>query len=69
MKNTEVLQAYQSALENAGVPENLAAQCAEIVKRDDPNKPNLGRSSEDQYLIRSSMEWMKAKQTAAEGNQ
>lgn len=53
-------QAYQSALESAGVPTNLASQCAEIVAKDDPDQPNLGRTEDDQHLIDSSMEWMKA---------
>ncbi len=57
----ELHQSYQSQLENAGVPTNLASQCAAIVAKDDPNKADLGRSKEDQHLIKSSMEWMKAK--------
>lgn len=57
----ELHQAYESALTNAGVPVTLATQCAEIVARDDASKPNLGRSEEDQHLIDSSVEWMKAK--------
>ncbi|MEW5861460.1 MAG: hypothetical protein AB1861_29450 [Cyanobacteriota bacterium] len=62
----ELFQAYQFALEKAGVPTNLASQCAEIVQRDDPHALNLGRSEEDQRLISSASEWMKAKQTATE---
>lgn len=52
--------AYQSALEGAGVPANLAAQCAEIVASDDPDEPNLGRTEQDQHLIDSAMTWMEA---------
>jgi hypothetical protein len=58
---SEQQQAYQQALESAGVPFNLTTQCAEIVAKDDPSKPNLGRTEEDQHLIDSSMQWMKAK--------
>ncbi len=57
----ELHEAYQSALQNAGVPENLANQCAGILVKDDPTKGNLGRSEADQHLINSSMKWMKAK--------
>ncbi len=57
----ELHQAYESALINAGVPVNLASQCAEIVARDDASQPNLGRTEDDQHLIDSSMKWMKAK--------
>ena len=60
-EKTPTQNAYQSALEGAGVPVNLAAQCAEIVVNDDASKPNLGRSEEDQHLIESSMTWMQAK--------
>lgn len=57
----ELSSSYQQALESAGVPQNLATQCAEIVAKDDPSKPNSGRTEADQHLINSSMEWMKAK--------
>ncbi len=57
----QLRQAYESALVNAGVPVNLATQCAEIVANDDPTKPNLGRTEDDQHLIDSSMTWMKVK--------
>jgi hypothetical protein len=57
----EQQQAYQQTLESAGVPFNLATQCAEILAKDDPSKPNLGRTEEDQHLINNSVQWMKAK--------
>ncbi len=57
----DLRQSYEAQLQNAGVPLNLAAQCAEITAKDDPSKPNLGRSPDDQHLIDSSVEWMKAK--------
>ncbi len=59
--NPELQNAYESALTKAGVPVTLAAQCAEIVAKDDPKKPNLGRTEDDQHLIDSSMTWMRAK--------
>ena len=34
-----------------GVPTNLANSAAEILAKDDGNKPNLGRSEEDQKII------------------
>jgi hypothetical protein len=57
----QLLFAYEEALTGAGVPVNLASLCAEIVANDDASKPDLGRSVDDQHLINSSMEWMKAK--------
>lgn len=56
----QLRQAYESALTGAGVPQNLASQCAEIVAKDDPTKENLGRTRNDQHLINSSMTWMRA---------
>jgi hypothetical protein len=59
--NDSLKQAAQKGLIDAGVPVNLAAQCAEIVAKDDPAQPNLGRTQSEQHLINSSMTWMKAK--------
>ncbi len=59
--NDSLKQAAEKGLIDAGVPANLATQCAEIVAKDDPSKPNLGRTQEDQHLISSAREWMKAK--------
>jgi hypothetical protein len=59
--NESLKQAAEKALSDAGVPVNLAAQCAEIVAKDDPTKENLGRTQEEQHLINSSMQWMEAK--------
>lgn len=56
--NDSLKQAAEKALSDAGVPVNLAAQCAEIVAKDDPTKENLGRTQEEQHLIDSSMQWM-----------
>lgn len=59
--NDSLKQAAEKGLIDAGVPVNLAAQCAEIVAKDDPTQENLGRTQEEQHLIDSSMQWMKAK--------
>ena len=59
--NDSLKLAAEKALSDAGVPINLASQCAEIVAKDDPTRENLGRTEEEQHLINSSMQWMKAK--------
>ncbi len=59
--NESLKEAAQKALSDVGVPVNLAAQCAEIIAKDDPEQPNLGRTESDQHLINSSMTWMKTK--------
>jgi hypothetical protein len=51
-------QTYQRALEQAGMPSDVAAKCSEIVDRDDPNKPNLGRSKQEQELISESIKYL-----------
>ena len=56
--NDSLKQAAEKGLIDAGVPINLASQCAEIVAKDDPIKENLGRTQEEQHLINSSMQWM-----------
>jgi hypothetical protein len=60
--NEFLKQAAEKALSDAGVPVNLAVQCAEIVAKDDPRKENLGRTQEEQHLINSSMQWIKVKE-------
>ncbi len=59
--NDSLKEAAEKALKEAGVPVNLASLCAEIVAKDDPSLPNLGRTQEEQQLITSSMKWMQAK--------
>jgi hypothetical protein len=51
-------QTYQQALEGAGIPPELADKAAEIINRDDPKKPDLGRSKEDQELITNSIKFI-----------
>jgi hypothetical protein len=58
--NDSLKLAAEKSLIDAGVPVNLATQCAEIVAKDDPSKPNLGRTQDEQHLINSSLEWMKS---------
>jgi hypothetical protein len=59
--NHELKEAAGKALKDAGVPVNLAVQCAEIIAKDDPDEPKLGRTEQDQHLINSAMTWMKGK--------
>ncbi len=59
--NDSLKQAAEKGLIDAGVPINLASQCAEIVAKDDPTKENLGRTQAEQHLINSSMTWMQTK--------
>ena len=49
---------YQQALEKAGMPSDIAKDVSEIVDRDNPNKPNLGRSKQEQELISYSIKYL-----------
>lgn len=51
-------KAYQQALESSGIPPEIASKVAKIVDRDDPQKPDLGRSKEDQELINQSIKFI-----------
>lgn len=42
---------YQTQIE-LGVTEDLARKAAQILASDDPHKPSLGRSPEDQEIIK-----------------
>lgn len=49
-------QAFQQALISQNVEPALASQAAEILANDDASKPNLGRTPEQQQIIRQAWE-------------
>lgn len=49
-------RAFQNALISQGVDSDLADQAAEILANDDANKPNLGRTPEQQQIINQAWE-------------
>jgi hypothetical protein len=51
-------KAYQQALESSGIPSDIAAKVAEVISRDDPQKPDLGRSKDEQELINQSIKFI-----------
>jgi hypothetical protein len=51
-------QTYQQALESSGIPSEIASKVAKIINRDDPDKPNLGRSKDEQELINQSVKFV-----------
>lgn len=61
-------KSYERALEGAGIPPEMATLVAEIINRDDPQKPDLGRSKEDQELILQSIEFIKHEQESNADN-
>jgi hypothetical protein len=51
-------KAYQQALESSGIPPEIASKVAEVINRDDPKKPDLGRSKDEQELINQSVKFI-----------
>lgn len=49
--NKDLYDASLKALSNCGVPEDLAEKASEIVSKDNPNEPNLGRTNSEQETI------------------
>jgi hypothetical protein len=39
------------------MPVSLASKIADIINRDDPDKPNLGRSKDEQELINQAIKY------------
>lgn len=54
---------YEIAVEfftENGVPPSTAERAADVVAKDNPNQPNLGRTEEDQKTVNDAMTWMNA---------
>lgn len=49
--NSGLYQATRLAMIGEGVPIDLADRAAAVIASDDTNKPNLGRSKEDQDFV------------------
>lgn len=60
MKESEVAFIFQIILEKQGVPPSLAKEAAKILERDGCGEDS-GRTPEEQHLISSAWEWMRAK--------
>ncbi|WP_414579618.1 hypothetical protein [Anabaena sp. CCY 9402-a] len=53
--NESLYQASLKVLTEAGVNKNVAVQASEVVAKDNPGLPNLGRTSLDQQVIDEAM--------------
>jgi hypothetical protein len=62
MINQELYQVAFNQLTSKGVPVSTAQRASLVVAKDDPSKPNLGRTEKDQSYISDAMIWMSAKQ-------
>lgn len=58
MKNQGLHDATVQALTNKGCPTDLAESAAKIVANDDATKPDLGRTQQDQEVIKSALPYL-----------
>jgi hypothetical protein len=54
-KNQNLYEASKEALMQNGVPEHIAEAASEVVANDDATKSDLGRTAEDQAVIKEAM--------------
>jgi hypothetical protein len=58
MKNSNLFTAALNALTQKGCPSDLAQEAAFIVANDDPYEPDLGRTPEQQQIIREALPYL-----------
>lgn len=63
--NQRLYDASMQFLTESGVPVSAAERASKVVASDDPNKPNFGRTAQDQKDISDAMTWMNAKKTSS----
>ncbi len=54
--NEEVYKTSLEHLTASGVPQDIAEKASIVVAKDDPHKPDLGRSQQDQQAVNEAME-------------
>jgi hypothetical protein len=59
--NQQLYQASVEALTAHGVPQDVADKASAVVAKDDPEKPNLGRTEQDQQAVKEAMIYLNAK--------
>jgi len=67
--NQQVYEASFKALTERGVPVSTAEKASEVVAKDNPSLPDLGRSSEDQRNVQDAMTWLFAIQRSLPNQQ
>ncbi len=59
--NEQLYQASVKALKDNGVPWEIAEAASAVVARDDTDKPNLGRTPEDQEVVNQAVTYLNAR--------
>ncbi|MBD2609595.1 hypothetical protein H6G81_35175 [Scytonema hofmannii FACHB-248] len=58
--NPNLYGATLRACEESGVPENLTYKAAVIIASDDAGKPDLGRTPEDQEVVKQVLPYLQS---------
>ena len=58
---------WEQTLLDAGVPVSLAQKAGQILEKDDPFLPNLGRSAEEIATMESAAIWVNAQRNTRGG--
>ena len=67
--NQEIYEASFKGLTEHGVPVSTAQKASEVVAKDNPSLPNLGRSVEDQRNVQDAMTWLFATRQSSSNQQ
>ena len=59
--NPNLYGATLRACEESGVPEDLTYKAAVIIATDEASKPNLGRTDEDQEIIKQVLPYLQSR--------
>jgi hypothetical protein len=60
-RQQELHAIYRETLIQNGVPEKLAESASLVVSNDDPTKPNLGRTPEEQSIVREAVQHLNSR--------
>ena len=63
--NQKLYDASMQFFTESGVPISAAERASKVVANDDPNKPDLGRTTQDQKHITDAMTWMSAEKISS----
>lgn len=63
--NQKLYDASMRFFTESGVPVSTAERASKVVANDDPTKPNLGRTEQDQKDITDATTWMNAEKISS----
>lgn len=63
--NENLREAAYKSLVDRDVPPSTAERAADVIGKDNPEKPNFGRTEEDQKNVSDAVTWMNAKKISS----